>query len=151
LSVKVTFDSSVWVPFVISEGFCRAVISLADYGLFRLCHSEYIIAEVAAKLVGPKLRQPRRRVKKLEQFIRDKSRIVQTAGRAYGFIPDPKDHAVFETAERAKVDFLVTHDPHLLGADGQRGIRVVRPEEFYAQLVHRGLVTRGEFRPKRQR
>jgi len=149
--VKVTFDSSVWVPFVISDGFCRAVISLADYGLFRLCHSEYIITEAAAKLAGPKLRQPRGRVRMFEQFIRDKSRIVQTTGRTYRFIPDPKDYSVFETAERAKVDFLVTYDPHLLGADGQRGICVVRPEEFYARLVRLGLVARGEFRPKRQR
>jgi putative PIN family toxin of toxin-antitoxin system len=146
--VKVTFDSSVWVPFVLTDGFCRALVSLADYGVFQLCHSDYIITEVAAKLAGPKLRQPRRRVRLLEQFIRDKSRIVKTTGRTYPFILDPKDHTVFETAERARVDFLVTYDPHLLVADGQRGVRVIHPEEFYEHLVHAGLVVRHEFRPK---
>jgi len=84
-----------------------------------------------------------------EQFIRDKSRIVRTAGRTYPFIHDPKDHAVFETAERARADFLVTYDPHLLAANGQRGVRVVRPEEFYEHLVRAGLVAHHEFRPKR--
>jgi putative PIN family toxin of toxin-antitoxin system len=151
LSVKVTFDSSVWLPFVLTDGFCRGLISLADYGLFQLCHSEYIIAEVVAKLTGPKLRQPRRQVRLFEQFIRDKSRIVRTTGRIYPFISDPKDHAVFETADRARADFLVTYDPHLLAADNQRGVRVVRPEEFYVYLVRAGLVIRHEFRPKRHR
>ena len=149
--MKVTFDSSVWVPFVLTDGFCRALISLADYGLFQLCHSDYIIAEAAGKLAGPKLRQPRRRVRLFEQYIRDKSHIVRTTGRTYAFISDPKDHAVFETAERARADFLVTYDPHLLAADGQRGVRAVRPEAFYAGLVRLGLIARGEFRPKRQR
>ena len=149
MSVKVTFDSSVRIPFVLTAGFCRALVSLADYGLFQLCHSDYIIAEVAAKLAGPKLRQPRRRVRLFAQFIRDKSRSVRTTGRTYPFISDPKDHAVFETAERARADFLVTYDPHLLVANGQRGVHVVRPEEFYEQLVRVGLVTRHEFRPKR--
>ena len=147
--MKVTFDSSVWIPFVLTDGFCRALVSLSDYGVFQLCHSDYIIVEVAAKLAGPKLRQPRRRVRLFEQFIRDKSRIVRITGRTYGFIFDPKDHAVFETAERARVDFLATYDPHLLAANGQRGIHVARPEEFYEQLVHAGVVARHEFRPKR--
>ncbi|MBI5396889.1 MAG: PIN domain-containing protein, partial [Verrucomicrobia bacterium] len=132
-----------------ADGFCRALISLSDYGLFQLCHSDYILAEVAAKLAGPKLRQPRRRIRLFEEFIRDKSRMVHTSGRVYEFIADPKDHAVFETAERARADFLVTYDPHLLVANGRRGIRVARPEEFYAHLTRLGLVVRGEFKPKR--
>lgn len=149
--MKVTFDTSVWIPFVLADGFSRSLITLSDYGVFRLCHSEYIIAETAAKLAGPKLKQPRRLIRHLEHFIRDKSRMIQTTGRIYSFIADPKDFAVFETAERAKADFLVTYDSHLLAADRRRGIRVLHPEAFYDHLVRGGLVLRGEFKPAKTR
>jgi len=46
---------------------------------------------------------------------------------------DPEDDKFFEAALEADVDYIITNDHHLLDIDKYRGIKVVRPSDFWLE------------------
>lgn len=51
---------------------------------------------------------------------------------------DSQDNKLVESALGAKADYLVTSDKHLLALGKYKGVRIVRPEEFWHIYEDRG-------------
>ncbi|MEO8065617.1 MAG: putative toxin-antitoxin system toxin component, PIN family [Candidatus Doudnabacteria bacterium] len=76
-------------------------------------------------------------LKKLEYFF-DVVQKVE-AGDRLDVVEDSEDNKILESAVAAGADYLITSDHHLLKLEKFRGIRMVRPAEFWHIYEDEGI------------
>lgn len=69
-------------------------------------------------------------LKKLEYYF-DLVKSVETTQHFQIVEEDPQDNKILESAVNCRADFLITSDRHLLKLEKYRGVRIVRPAEFW--------------------
>jgi putative PIN family toxin of toxin-antitoxin system len=135
--LRAVLDSSVLISgFLTPHGVSAKLLDAAEQESFELCTSPEILEETRRALTT-KVRRIRRYYAypddKIDLFIGGisaKSEIVSDLP-AIRVIPlDPDDDMIVATAVKAKADFIVTGDRHLLALGSHESIRIVTPREF---------------------
>ena len=100
---------------------------------FELYTSPAILKELATVLSYDKFLWSEPRITKTIQRIAAMADVVETR-KSISVAPDEADNRILECAVKAKVDFIVSGDSHLLGLKEYKGIRILKPAQFLALL-----------------
>jgi hypothetical protein len=71
----------------------------------------------------------------VEEFFR-KLKIIRPTQRLK-MVSDPEDNKLFESAEAAGADYLITNDTEVLAVEEYRGTKVATPADFWAKYQDR--------------
>jgi uncharacterized protein len=136
--IRAVLDSSVLVSaFLTPRGTSAEVLRRAEQGAFALCLSEEIIFE-STRSLRVKMRRIRRfypnytdaQVERFAELLRATAELSGDLA-ALRVVPlDPKDDVIVATAVKAKANFIVTGDRHLLALGAHEGIQIVTPRQF---------------------
>jgi putative PIN family toxin of toxin-antitoxin system len=124
----VVLDSNIYVSALVFGGNPRAILELAEVGLFEVSVSDPIKADVE-RVLGLKFSWPKER-------ISDATASLWTL--AHGISPqqtvsdciDPDDNRVLECALEAHAQAIITGDNHLLKLHPYREISIRTPKQF---------------------
>ena len=128
--MKVVLDSSVLIAASISRagvcaGLLEDILTHHDWII-----SDFIVDEVARKL-EEKFKFPKKEIRDLCRFLKNKARVVEPAELAPGICRDAQDVPVLGTAVAADADILILVDKDRLALGTFQGIDIVKPAEFW--------------------
>lgn len=75
------------------------------------------------------------------QRIVRRSTLVDPASSRHVVPDDPQDNPILQSALRARCDYLVTNDRHLLALHPYQGLRIVSMAEYHELLTAEGLLS----------
>lgn len=133
---KAVLDSSVLVSaFLKADSLPAALLDHARAGAFSLCLSREILTETTEALLRPKLieryRYTPEEVAEYETTLAQAATLVHDLPDLHGAVPlDPDDDMIVATAVKAKADYLVSGDRHLLSLGEHDGIPIIAPRAF---------------------
>lgn len=103
-------------------------------GLFELCISKHILAEVEETFSDPyfKKRLNPEDIKEAITLLHEDCTLISLVVRVYGVATHPEDDLILATAVSAKADYLVTGDGPLLRKVGSsyQGVNIITPNDF---------------------
>lgn len=117
---KVVFDTNIYLSAIIFGGNPRRVVQLAVDNKIILYSSAEILLEIALKLKD-KFKWSTEEINFTIKAIGD---LVKIVGR------DPSDNKILEAALKAKADFIVTGDNHLLKLKNFKGIKIIQASDL---------------------
>ena len=125
---RVFFDTNVWLPVIMSDGFNRRLVfAAAERG--EVVISETLWDEVADKLVL-KFRLSWEQIVAGKALMEDSGDMFTEAVAPYDASPDPKDAILLAQAAAARCEFFVTNDKPLLALGAIDTVRIITPSEF---------------------
>ena len=130
--MKVVLDTNVIVAAFATRGLCAAVFQLC-LTKYRIVLSEYILSEVAEKLVD-KIHLPHAIVQEIIQFLREHTQIVKPEVIEESVCEDERDLPIRGTALSGNAYFLITGDKDLLSLQKYKNIEILSPREFWKRL-----------------
>ena len=137
--LKIVLDANVFASALINpHGKPAEILDYVFENRVRLFASSSIIEELKRVLSYPKL-VDRHRLQKgeIEEFIYDLLSIVALVeeGDTIEVIKeDPSDNKYLSCALKAKADFIVSGDAHLLNLGSYKGIQIVTPVRFLEMM-----------------
>lgn len=134
-SVKVIFDTNVWLSFLIGKRLAKVKKYIAS-GKILLVASPYLLQEIIEVTKREKIKKyfPEDAVKELIALIENIGFIISPS-EANTFDVDPKDSFLLDLAMESKADFLVTGDKALLKLRTFLQTKIVSPTEFERLLI----------------
>lgn len=126
--IWVVLDSNVYVSALVFGGNPRAILELAEEGLFEVSVSEPIKAEVE-RILAEKFSWPKDRVNEASSYLWTLARSINPQQSATDCI-DPDDNRVLECALEAHAQAIVTGDNHLLKLHPYREVSILTPKQF---------------------
>lgn len=127
----VVFDSGVWISAFQFGGTPLAALRGA-YRQFEIATCEPILLEIRSTL----MRKFDWTTNRIEDALADYlSEVIEVgiSGERRGVCRDPKDDMVFECAEAAGAELIVSGDKDLLAVGNYKGIRVLTPRSFLTE------------------
>jgi putative PIN family toxin of toxin-antitoxin system len=122
--------------FLTPHGISAKLLDAAEQAMFELCISREILDETRQSL-RTKVKRIRRYYaypdEKIDLFIDGllaDAEIISDLPRIRVVPLDPKDDVIVATAVKAKADFLVTGDRHLIALGSYEGIQIIAPRQF---------------------
>jgi len=100
---------------------------------FELFTSPAILQELAAVLSYDKFLWSEPRITKAIQRIVAMAEVVETK-KSISAAPDEADNRILECAVKAKADYIVSGDSHLLDLKEYKDIRILKPAQFLPLL-----------------
>ena len=131
---KVVFDTNVWVSAFGFPGRVRSLLNPDHHGKFYAAVSPAILGETTRTLGGPKFGLPSGVLAAVEHEIRKLARVVHPNEHLEVVKADPDDNRILECAVEAGAEIIVSGDRHLLEMGVFRGIRIMTPAAFLAEL-----------------
>lgn len=132
---KVVFDTNVYVSAAVYGGNLEILFRLS-WGYdrrFRLYTSNEILKETVRVLTSDKFRFTREEVSDTIAIVVDAADVVEPKTKITVLSDDP-DNRILECAIKAKADFIVSGDKHLLGLKKYKGIPILKPAQFLTLL-----------------
>ena len=128
--MRVVLDTNVLLAAFISRGLCHDLLEhcVREH---EIVLPEFLLGEFRRKLTC-KFRVPVDRVGRAETLLRSETEIVEPAPLPVPVCRDPDDDWVLATAVTGACRCIVTGDKDLLTIGGYRGVRILRPREFWA-------------------
>lgn len=141
-SVKVIFDTNVWISFLIGKRLSSLRSFISD-GRITVVTSDQLLLELRLVTGRKKLRKyfPEARVIDLIDLLETITEKV-TIKPTYSLSRDPKDDFLFDLIYFSKADFLVTGDKDLLEHHPFLTAQILSPQEFEQWLSTYG--TKGD-------
>nr|BAL59584.1 hypothetical conserved protein [Candidatus Acetothermum autotrophicum] len=136
--LRVVLDSNIWVATILKPHgyYARVIKQIAPH--VDLFTAEEILAEVREASLRPeKMRKYNLTKSAVTQgiaSIRAFAHVVSRLPRLKVITEDPDDDVILACAVRAKADYLITYDPHLLKLKEYQGIKILKPSELLAEL-----------------
>ncbi|MFO7825394.1 MAG: putative toxin-antitoxin system toxin component, PIN family [Cyclobacterium sp.] len=133
-SIKVIFDTKVWISFLIGKRLAKIRHHIADGSLI-IITTEQLLIEIKTVTRREKLKKyfPKGRVEELIELLETIAEKV--AIHPTHFISrDPKDNFLLDLIDYSKADFLITGDKDLLEQHPFKTAKIVTPDEFEKQL-----------------
>jgi putative PIN family toxin of toxin-antitoxin system len=129
-SVKVIFDTNIWISFLIGKRLRKIADYIADEKLI-IITSERLFDELVALAERPKLKKyfPPEKLHELVIFLRRNGLYFLLLERNE-FLPDPKDAFLLDLIEISDADFLVTGDRELLRLAQFKNAQILSVKEF---------------------
>ncbi|MBK7886818.1 MAG: putative toxin-antitoxin system toxin component, PIN family [Bacteroidetes bacterium] len=133
-SVKVIFDTNVWISFLISKRLAKIKHHISNRSITIVTTSQ-LITEIKVVTDSEKLQKyfPKENVKELIEFLEVISEKVEI--KPTHFINrDPKDNFLLDLIDFSKADYLVTGDKDLLEHHPFKTAQILTPAKFIDQL-----------------
>lgn len=131
--MKIVLDTNVLVLLILG-GALGALVDLWDENRFRIVVSTDIVSEYATVLARPKFGLSSDVTETILVYIQRKAEFVVPTETITAIPDDPKDNMFLECAVAAKVDCIVSGDPHLNALGQFRGIPILTPRDFIERL-----------------
>ncbi len=135
-SVKVIFDTNVWISFLIGKRLGKIKEYISD-GRIVIVITEQLLTEIKVTTGKEKLKKyfPKKSVTELIDLLEIISEKVEI--KPTHFINrDPKDNFLLDLIDFSKADYLVTGDKDLLEHNPFKTAQILSPSEFEEQLQH---------------
>ena len=133
-SVKVIFDTNVWISFLISRRLARIKQHISN-GTIRIIVTEQLLTKIKIVTSREKLKKyfPKESVKELIELLEIIAEKVEI--KPTHFISrDPKDNFLLDLIDFSKSDYLVTGDKDLLEHNPFKTTQILTPAEFEKHL-----------------
>ncbi len=133
-SVKVIFDTNVWISFLIGKRLSKIKRYISD-GSITIITNEQLLAEIQSVTNRKKLKKyfPQESVKELIELL-------ETIAEKFEIKPihfisrDPKDNFLLDLIDFSNADYLVTGDIDLLEHNPFKTAQILTPAEFENHL-----------------
>lgn len=130
--MRVVFDSNVWIAALIASGPCKDVVQEA-LAVCEVFSSPYILREIDRVLERKVRATPGERRHAME-WLKSSTLVVDPPSVKELSCPDPKDLPILWLALAVHADLLVTGDKAFRKLHGVRGLKIIPPASFWAQL-----------------
>ena len=133
-SIRVIFDTNVWVSFLIGKRLSVIQKYISD-GSIIIVTTEQLLTEIRLVTGREKLKKyfPKESVKELIELLETISENVEI--RPKHFINrDLKDNFLLDLIDYSKADYLVTGDKDLLELNPFKTAQILTPQEFEIEL-----------------
>lgn len=133
-SVKVIFDTNVWISFLIGKRLSKIKHHIAN-GNITIITTEQLLLEIKIVTSRDKLKKyfPKESVNELIELLDTIAVNVQIKPRHF-INRDPKDNFLLDLIDFSKADYLVTGDKDLLRHNPFKTSEILTPAEFEKQL-----------------
>ena len=130
--MRVVIDSNVLIAAFATHGLCSEVfeLCLAEHDIF-ICSE--IVGEVERVLIR-KIKVPDKIAKETIEYLNQHVHKLKPTKVSIKTCRDKRDLMVLGTAEKAKVDVIITGDKDLLIIKRYKNIKIVNPAEFWELL-----------------
>lgn len=133
-ALRVVLDSNVVISGFLFGGPPALILEHALSGSVRCFTSLPILDEIRDVLQRPKFGLSPEQALTLIEALHDLCEVVQPGRRVRAIKADPADNAILECASAAGAEVIVSGDSHLLELSHWRGIRVLSPADFVAEI-----------------
>lgn len=133
-SVKVIFDTNVWISFLIGKRLTKIKKYISD-GSITIIITEQLLTEIKVVTSRDKLKKyfPKESVKELINLLEVIAERVEI--KPTHFISrDSKDNFLLDLIDFSKADYLVTGDKDLLIHNPFKTAQILMPSDFESQL-----------------
>jgi len=133
-SVKVIFDTNVWISFLIGKRLSKIKRHITDGSLI-IITTEQLLLEIKAVTSREKLKKyfSKESVKELIELLETIAEKVDIKPTHF-FNRDPKDNFLLDLIDFSKADYLITGDKDLLEHNPFKTAQILTPTEFENQL-----------------
>lgn len=136
-SVKVIFDTNVWISFLIGKQLTKIKQYISDRSI-SIVTTEQLLTEI-------KIVTSRKKLKKYfsKENVLELLELLETIAEKVDIEPthfinrDPKDNFLLDLIDFSKADYLVTGDKDLLEHNPFKTAQILRPSEFETQLLEK--------------
>ena len=133
-SVKVIFDTNVWISFLIGKRLTKIKQYISDRSI-SIVTTEQLLTEI-------KIVTSRKKLKKYfsKESVMELLELLETIAEKVDIEPthfinrDPKDNFLLDLIDFSKADYLVTGDKDLLEHNPFKTAQILTPAEFEMQL-----------------
>jgi len=137
--LKAVIDTSVMVSVAFPRGeLARELRDMIADGAFTLATSKEIMAELYRVLHYPRILEQFKPSKEdIDEFIGlviEKAFFTEGRYSLHKIKEDPSDNIFLACAMEAKVDFIVSRDPHLRNLKQFHGIKIIDVKEFVGMV-----------------
>ncbi len=132
MSLKVVFDTNVWLSALLFGGKPKKAIDLA-FEKGQIFCSIFILEEIR-KVLKEDFNLPQEKIEDLTEAILDLVEIIPIMGNIKDLVADPKDNPIVETALLAKANYLVTGDKHILFLRRYKNIQITTVNRILGKL-----------------
>ena len=127
---KVVIDTNIFVSGFGWNGKPEEVLKLIKDRQIVNYSSAEIFEEISRVVSYPKLRFSEPLQIAILEFVLFYSEFVAPQKRIFTVTEDPDDNKFLECAIEAKVDYIISGDPHLLDMKKSKTVKIVTPREF---------------------
>lgn len=133
-SVKVIFDTNVWISFLIGKRLTKIDQYISD-GSIKIITTQQLLNEIKTVTSREKLKKyfPKGSVKELLLLLETIAEKIEIQPIHFNN-RDPKDNFLLDLIDFSKADYLVTGDKDLLVLNPFLTAKIVTPTEFEKQL-----------------
>lgn len=129
-SIKVIFDTNIWISFLIGKKL-QSIRSMIANRKITVILTDQLLTELQLVTQRPKLRKyfSQKKVDELIEFL-------EVVGQLHDIAPkqelcrDPKDNFLLDLCEQSKADFLVTGDKDLIELNPFKTTQILTPNDF---------------------
>lgn len=133
-TVKVIFDTNVWISFLIGKRLTKIKQYIAN-GKILIVTTEQLLTEIRIVTSREKLKRyfPKESVEELIELLENIAEKIEI--KSTHFINrDPKDNFLLDLIDFSKADYLVTGDKDLLEHNPFKTAKILTPAEFEENL-----------------
>lgn len=132
---KAVFDTNIYVSAAAFGGKLEILfrLSWSPRRQFKLYTSNEILKETVRVLASDKFQFTREEIADAVATIIEAAAVVEPKTKI-SVVSDEPDNRILECAVKAKVDFIVSGDAHLLDLKEYKGIRILKPAQFLTLL-----------------
>lgn len=133
-SIKVIFDTNVWISFLIGKRLSKIKRPIAD-GSITVITTKQLLTEIITVTSRKKLKKyfPKESVDELIELLETIAENVEITPMHF-INRDPKDNFLLDLIDFSKADYLVTGDKDLLEHNPFKTAQIVTPAEFEKRL-----------------
>lgn len=133
-SIKVIFDTNVWIGFLIGKRLTKIKQYISNRGI-TIVITNQLFTEIKTVTSRPKLKKyfPQQSVQELIELLETVAQNVEVKPTHF-ICRDLKDNFLLDLIDYSKADFLVTGDKDLLALNPFKTAQILSPLEFEEQL-----------------
>ena len=129
--IKIVLDTNILVSSILSEhGSSHKIVEMAIAQIIKNHTSPDILKEFQ-KVLREDFKQPEEYVRRQIKLVTSYSDIVHPKERINAVKEDPNDDMILECGMACGADYIITGDNHLLKLADFKGIKIIKPADFY--------------------
>ena len=132
--MNVVLDTNIFVSGIHWETTSRKILRAWLSDKFILISSWPIIDEICSTLKDFRIHLEEKEFSVWESLLLENSLIVEPHENLGIVKDDPEDNKFIEAAVAGNAQYIISQDKHLLKLKEFRGIRIIRPDEFFKLL-----------------
>lgn len=127
---SVVVDTNVVISSIFWSGNSHKILKNVSAGKIQAFTSEEIVEELVKILSRFRYKLPKAKIAETVNFYLKTFQLISNIKSINAVSEDPDDNKFIECAVKAKVDYLITGDKHLLKLDSYREVKILTPSDF---------------------